>query len=108
MWAQDYVQATSRQSRGRPFFEALAGLHDIDTSSRNWASMDGPGPVRLASVATDGRRPSAPVVARPAPVREADDGDGTRGEAPAAAWTASSTAEEEAWTMSRSRSNTVG
>ena len=74
----------------------------------DWASMDGPGPVRLASVATDGRRPSAPVVARPAPVREADDGDGTRGEAPAAAWTASSTAEEEAWTMSRSRSNTVG
>ena len=31
-----------------------------------------------------------------------------RDEAPAAAWTASSTAEEEAWTMSRSRSNTVG
>ena len=95
---------------------ADVGINDVGLEPKrgarsgrgDWASMDGPGPVRLASVATDGRRPSAPVVARPAPVREADDGDGTRGEAPAAAWTASSTAEEEAWTMSRSRSNTVG
>ena len=36
-WALDY----SRVTDGRPFFVALQGMHDSETSARNWQSLDG-------------------------------------------------------------------